>query len=245
MSEKSSIVSVKNIVPVGANGLSPLSVEIEPGSTTFLFSDNSLRLRDYIRTIAGVSPPESGSVRLLQNEVSQLSTDKWRVLRRRIAFISHKIPLVSTLTALGNITLPAIYHNRGALKMIENQAHLLLGYLGFNNSINQLPAYYQPIELMQISIARALIMNPGVVFIDDPFVELDTGDRIRLRDSLASLLFNGFYTTIISTHHPALFRDYDHRFIYLGRDEHAFFSNWHSLDKSIIPEIREVVHPTF
>ncbi len=131
-------------------------------------------------------------VRLKDKELSKFRN-------QYLGFIFQFHQLLPEFTALENVCIPAFIAQRSKTEA-ENEAKKLLDYLGLSHRMNHKPTELSGGEQQRVSVARALINNPSVIFADEPSGNLDTASAdnlhnlfFRLRDELSQ-------TFVIVTH---------------------------------------------
>ncbi|BBF91923.1 macrolide export ATP-binding/permease protein MacB [Blastochloris tepida] len=147
--------------------------------------------------------PTSGSYRIAGRETAQLGPDELAELRREhFGFIFQRYHLMSELTALGNVEIPAVY---AGLPRAERQtrAASLLGRLGMADRINHRPGQLSGGQQQRVSIARALMNGGEIVLADEPTGALDSRSGEEMLRILDELNAEGT-TVIIVTHDPSV-----------------------------------------
>lgn len=143
--------------------------------------------------------PSAGSYRVSGKETSQLNADQLSSLRRdHFGFIFQRYHLLSELTALDNVEIPAIYAGRSPLER-EKRASALLQRLGMGERIHHRPGQLSGGQQQRVSIARALMNNAEVILADEPTGALDRSSGEEVLRILEEIHAEG-RTIIIVTH---------------------------------------------
>ncbi|WP_118133630.1 MacB family efflux pump subunit [Oceanicella sp. SM1341] len=147
--------------------------------------------------------PSAGSYRVSGREVGALETDALAALRREhFGFIFQRYHLLSELTALGNVEIPAIYAGRSAEERQERAA-ALLARLGMEERAGHRPGQLSGGQQQRVSIARALVNDANVILADEPTGALDTQSGEEVLRILEELNREG-RTVIVVTHDMAV-----------------------------------------
>lgn len=143
--------------------------------------------------------PSSGRYWVSGKETAHLSSDELSALRRNhFGFIFQRYHLLSELTALGNVEIPAIY--AGCTPEIrKKRAKDLLTRLGMGDRINHRPGQLSGGQQQRVSIARALMNNAEVILADEPTGALDKKSGQEVLRILDELHQEG-HTIIMVTH---------------------------------------------
>jgi len=165
------------------NENSPALSCLLPENSTLCFHSASINLSLYLQMLDKHFPAYSGNIRYIK----PLNT----------AYINHEIQLVSWLSGFANLTLAANYHQQGSRQEITERAYYLLNYFSCNSIHSSLPNFISPLEKKYFLIARALMLEPQVVFLDKPFIGLNKQEAEKLREKLIPLA-NEFKLTLIT-----------------------------------------------
>ncbi len=149
-----------------------------------------------------LSSPDSGTYRLAEEEVSNLSQQQLATIRsRRIGFVFQTFNLLPRLNALQNVELPLLYAraNTGAV----DRARQALERVGLANRIEHFPNQLSGGQCQRVAIARALVNEPSVILADEPTGAVDS---VTSKDIMQ--LFHSLHaeerTIIIVTHDPGV-----------------------------------------
>ena len=143
--------------------------------------------------VSGILKGESGSVRLLGEELSALKEKAlYDIRRRKIGFVFQSPELVPELDVTKNILLPAIDRDR-------KRAEELLSRLGLGGFGKRSVENLSGGEKQRVAIARALINNPAIILADEPTAALDKKTAFDIMSVFEKLNESG-KTIIIVTH---------------------------------------------
>jgi len=158
--------------------------------------------------------PTKGHVYLENVDISTLpESDLAQIRGKKIGFIFQTFNLITSLTALENVTLPLIFQGVFADHQKEKQAKEILEKVGLSERINHRPPELSGGERQRVAIARALINNPDIILADEPTGNLDSQTGKDVMDLIRNLHKEG-KTIILITHDPAIAK-YAHRKIEL------------------------------
>jgi putative ABC transport system ATP-binding protein len=136
-----------------------------------------------LKTLAGLIRPTRGHV-LFRGKRAQ-SYDHLSVpWKEAMGYMSQNLGLRSNMTAMENAALPLLYHGVVPAQEAHRMANELLEQVGISDTSHR-PAMLSPGERSLVALARALILDPGVILLDSPMVVLDvdySGRVIQLLD---------------------------------------------------------------
>jgi len=145
--------------------------------------------------------PNRGDYRVAGRETGALDPDALAALRREhFGFIFQRYHLLSDLSALDNVEVPAIYAGRGDRRA---RAQTLLRRLGLSDRLGHRPGQLSGGQQQRVSIARALMNGGAVILADEPTGALDRHSGEEVMRILQELNAEG-HTVIIVTHDMAV-----------------------------------------
>lgn len=151
--------------------------------------------------LAGLDVPSSGSVRLNGQSIFDLDEDGRAAVRASgVGFVFQSFQLLPNLTALENVMLPLELAGRDA----RAPASAMLEQVGLAQRLNHYPSTLSGGEQQRVSLARAFVMHPPLLFADEPTGSLDAATGDRVIDLMFSLHRAQQTTLILVTHDPAL-----------------------------------------
>lgn len=182
--------------------LDHVSFTIEHRSTNAIIGPSGSGKTTLLGLCAGLDIPSSGTVRIDQVVLSDLSEDERAIIRnQKIGFIFQNFQLIPTLTALENVMVPL--ELRGE-KGIRNLAEELLDRVGLKDRRHHYPIQLSGGEQQRMAIARAFINRPSILFADEPTGNLDTETGDRITDLLFNLNKEEGTTLVVVTHNHEL-----------------------------------------
>ncbi|HEU0277235.1 MAG TPA: ATP-binding cassette domain-containing protein [Rhodanobacteraceae bacterium] len=150
-----------------------------------------------LRTILGLRRPDAGSVRLFGEDLHHLPEARRVAIERRCGVLFQNGALFSSLTVSENVRVPLIEHTRLALRDAVRVAALKIALTGLGpEARHKFPAELSGGMKKRAALARALALDPDIVFLDEPTSGLDPiaagafDELIRtLRDALGLTVF--------------------------------------------------------
>ena len=154
-----------------------------------------------LRTIVGLNRPASGQIRLFGEDVLHVSATRRREMEKRIGVLFQNGALFSSLTVIENIALPLIEHAGLQREDAESFARTKLALSGLpSHAGNLLPSELSGGMIKRAALARALALDPDILFLDEPTAGLDPISAAAF-DKLLLTLRDAFgFTVFLVTH---------------------------------------------
>ena len=169
--------------------ISSLNLVIEKGQVIAIKGDNGTGKTTLINIIAGIEKSSSGRVIFehIKNKIGLVPQD-------------YSSSLLPYLNAFENISLPL--RLRGEKKKARGKkVYEIIEKLGFSNlPLNKFPHQLSGGQKQKVAISRALISDPDVLILDEPFSNIDTHTQIDLQQQINSIHNNKTLTTIFVSH---------------------------------------------
>jgi putative ABC transport system ATP-binding protein len=151
--------------------------------------------------LAGLDTPTTGQVNLLGQSIFALDEDGRAALRaKHIGFVFQSFHLLPNLSALENVMLPLELVGREALE----PATALLQQVGLGERLHHFPSTLSGGEQQRVSLARAFVQQPSVLFADEPTGSLDEVTGGKIIDLMFEFQRMQHTTLVLVTHDPTL-----------------------------------------
>ena len=179
--------------------LKDVNLEIQKGDFIAIIGQSGSGKSTLMNIIGCLDTATSGSYKIAQTEVSKLNSDELSDLRqKKFGFIFQRYNLLSTLTALENVALPAIYAGVDEKERLQRAA-FLLEKLGLSDKLHSKPNQLSGGQQQRVSIARALMNGGDIILADEPTGALDSKSGETVMAILQQLHREG-HTIIVVTH---------------------------------------------
>ena len=181
----------------GTVAIAGISVEVASGSFVALVGASGSGKSTLLKTVNRLIAPDRGRV-LLDGE--DVATGAPHLLRRHIGYVFQNIGLFPHLTVADNVALPL----RIAGRRDEGQVARMLDWVELPRALmSRMPAELSGGQRQRVGVARALVTEPRLMLMDEPFGALDPVTRQSLAAAVARLHRELSLTTIMVTHDMA------------------------------------------
>ena len=186
----------------GGPVLAGISLDIEPGELVAVMGPSGSGKSTLLHCMSGVLTPTHGSVRYGDEELSALSdAPRSRTRLRNFGFVFQDGQLLPELSNVDNVALPAMLNGMGR-SAARKRAMELLDQLGLGGLADRRPAQVSGGQAQRVTIARALVANPGVVFADEPTGALDQSTGHEVMQMLTTIVRQAGASLVMVTHDP-------------------------------------------
>jgi sulfate/thiosulfate transport system ATP-binding protein len=174
--------------------LTDVSVEIPTGSLTALLGPSGGGKSTLLRVIAGLEPPDTGSVEIEGRDATRLPAQD-----RGVGFVFQHYAAFKHLTVERNVAFGLEIRKRPKAE-IKQKVRELLELVHLEQFAHRYPAQLSGGQRQRMALARALAVEPQVLLLDEPFGALDAQVRKELRAWLRRLHDQVHVTTVFVTH---------------------------------------------
>lgn len=180
--------------------LTDISIDIEKGSSVLVMGPSGAGKSLLMKIMAGIIPPSSGRVYLDGRDLLRIGERELFKLRRHHGFLFQDSALWQNMTVKQNLLLPLQTHyGNWTPKQMAERINTLCRSLSFEEDLLQRPATLSFGERKLASLIRSLVLEPDLVFYDEPRSGLDIQTRERVLTLLKNQKAAG-RTQIISSH---------------------------------------------
>ena len=181
-----------------------IDVTIKSGEIVSIVGPSGAGKTTLLQIAGTLDRPDSGTVFYDGVDVLSLSEKKLSAFRNRnIGFVLQFHQLLPEFTALENVAIPALIKGDSRQQAFARAAELL-DYLGLSGRAGHKPSELSGGEKQRVSVARALVNKPAVIFADEPSGSLDTKNKQELHKLFFNLRHEFGQTFVIVTHDESL-----------------------------------------
>ena len=153
-----------------------------------------------LNLLSGLDRPSTGTVHFNGNDLAELrESDLVEMRRHKIGFVFQSFGLMPLLSAQENVELP-LHIGGMSWRERRQRATEALQAVGLGTRARHRPYELSGGEQQRVSIARALVAQPEVVFADEPTGELDTATARSIAETLGDVAASRRATVIVATH---------------------------------------------
>jgi len=223
--------------------LKNVSFTVYPKETFVVLGGSGCGKSTLLNILIGILKPSGGEVFIFGKNVHQLAGSELHALHRRCGMLFQFGALLESLSLLENIILPLSQHLRQVdSEILMETARLKLGMVGMQAHSDKRPSEISGGMKKRVAMARALALDPELVFADEPTSGLDPVSTREFDDLLMRLTRRIGAAAVVVTHDIASFNRIADRAVLLGGDRDGEYKG-QVIFQGTKREFNETKHP--
>lgn len=184
----------------GRRVLDGLSFQLQRGHVYSIIGPSGCGKTTLLKSLLGLTPVDSGSIHILGIDVSTVSGAESESVRRRTGVVFQSAALLSSMSVLENVALPLRLHTEFSASMIRRIAEHKLELVGMQDSRDRMPAELSGGMKKRCALARAIVLEPDLLFLDEPTSGADPVTAAVLDELVLGLTRKIGCTAVAVTH---------------------------------------------
>ena len=194
--------------------LDGISFQVVKGEFLGIMGSSGSGKTTLLNCLATIIKPTDGSIQMQEKDLGQLKGSQLADYRgKEIGYLFQNFELLDNLTAKENILLPLSLHKVDANES-KVRLELLSQYLDISELLNKFPSQLSGGQRQRVAAARALILDPKIVFADEPTGALDSKNATILMQKLSEMN-QVEETTILMVTHDSVAASFCNRILFI------------------------------
>ena len=221
MDEKKIVVDVKNlykIYKVGTNkvrALNGVSFQVYEGEFCAIVGTSGSGKSTLLNMLAGLEHPTKGEIAIRGQHIETMNENQLVAFRREhVGFIFQSFNLMGTMTTLENVALPLTFRGVPKKERIK-RAERMVKLVGLEKHKKHRPNQMSGGQQQRVGMARALVLNPDIVFADEPTGNLDSVTSAEMMNLMRNVV-NKHHKTLVMVTHDNHLASYADRIIHIS-----------------------------
>jgi phospholipid/cholesterol/gamma-HCH transport system ATP-binding protein len=180
--------------------LNGVSLEVPKGETLAVLGRSGTGKSVLLRLLIGLQKPDSGSIRIHGQDISNLPPQPLSDLRKRIGFLFQGAALYDSLTVEENVAFPLGRHSTEPADKQQERVRELLESVGMAEHGHKMPSEISGGMQKRVGLARAMVLQPDILLFDEPTAGLDPITAAEIGDLIVEQQRKRKMTAIVVTH---------------------------------------------
>ncbi|MCC7139884.1 MAG: ATP-binding cassette domain-containing protein [Planctomycetes bacterium] len=180
--------------------LKDVDMTVRRGEVMVILGGSGSGKSTLLKHLIGLQKPTSGTVKVLGVDVSTADERTMEELYRKIGIVYQSGALFGSLTVAENVALPLLEHTQLDRKIIDISVRMKLGLVNLSGFERRLPSALSGGQVKRVAFARAIAMDPQVLFCDEPSAGLDPRIGRGLDDLIRNLNAAFNMAIVVVTH---------------------------------------------
>ncbi|MCU0303625.1 MAG: ABC transporter ATP-binding protein [Thermoanaerobaculales bacterium] len=219
--------------------LDRVSFSVRPGEIFVILGGSGSGKTTLLRTLVGLMRPRSGRIAIHGQNLTAMSDEQQMEIRRKIGMCFQGAALLGSLSVADNVALPLREHTRLEESTIDIMTRIKLELVGLGGAGELLPSELSGGMRKRAGIARAMAMDPEIIFYDEPSAGLDPIVAAGIDELIRNLRSTFSLTSVVVTHEMESVRLIADRVCMLHRGRVAGIGTLAELEGSDDPYIRD------
>lgn len=184
----------------GRKVLNNINLTIKQGETMVIMGGSGCGKSTLLRHIVGLTKPDSGKIIIKGHDIVSMNESELSEIRKKFGMLFQSGALLNSLTVGENVALPLVEHTKLDRKIINIIVKMKLELVGLTGFENLMPAELSGGMKKRVGLARAIAMDPEMVFYDEPGAGLDPITAAVIDQLIIDLNHKLGMTSIVVTH---------------------------------------------
>ncbi len=213
--EAKRVHKIYRVGETSVHALAGVSFSVKKGEFVAITGTSGSGKSTLLNVLAGLEPVTAGEIVISDEHIEELDEGKLVTFRRNhVGFIFQSFNLIPTMTAAENVALPLTFRGMGKAERTRRAAKML-AVVGLATHKDHLPLQMSGGQQQRVGIARALVVNPKIIFADEPTGNLDSKNGAEIMTLMRNIVNKTGQTVVMVTHDLTLAQKAD-RIIYLS-----------------------------
>lgn len=236
MPKKISLANI-NFVVNGKHLLKNISFSLSEGEKMIITGRSGSGKSVLLEISAGLICPHKGQVTINGSDIQKMTRNELILIRQEMGFVFQKNALICNIDSFENIALPLRYHLRLSETEIEKRVLKLMEKFSISHLREERPEVLSISEARLVAIVRSLIMNPKLLFLDQPLSGLDPVTTDSIINLIEDLHAQKGLTMLITSHSIQLMKQLRCKIAALDQGNLIYFHQFKNQKNGDKPEI--------
>jgi len=219
--------------------LNGVNFSVRAGEIMVILGTSGCGKSTLLKNIIRLYKPADGSIHLLGQEMTEIEEEELETVLRDVGVMYQYGALLNSLTVGENVALPLEMHTSMTPELRREVAELKLWQVELKNVYEKFPKELSGGMQKRAAVARAIVMDPSIIFCDEPSAGLDPVTALGLDRLLITLNETLGMTIVVVTHELESIKRIAHRITFLDEGKVLFTGTLNEAEHAGISTIQE------
>ena len=207
-----------------------VDVTLQPGMCNLIIGSSGSGKSVFTKCLVGLFQPDSGQVYYDGKDFTAMNTDQKKEVRKEIGMLFQGAALFSSMTVEENVVFPLDMFTKKTTKEKRDRVNEVLERVNLKGANKKFPAELSGGMMKRVGIARAIVLNPKYLFVDEPNSGLDPQTSGLIDHLIKEITDEYKITTVVVTHDMNSVMEIGDHILYMYKGE----KEWEGNNKEII-----------
>ncbi|HQF67885.1 MAG TPA: ATP-binding cassette domain-containing protein [Candidatus Cloacimonadota bacterium] len=217
--------------------LSDIDLDIFPGQLTVILGSSGCGKTTMLKAITRLVEPTKGSIKYWGEEITQMDENHFQKVLKQVGMLFQGGALLNSLNVFENIAIPLEQHTHLFPALIERIIRVKLSLVKLGDVMHLMPSELSGGMKKRVTLARAIVLDPKILFCDEPSAGIDPLTSSHLDELLLELKRKLNMTIVVVTHELASIHRIADRIIFLENGRLIFQGDLASAKQAHVPSI--------